>query len=88
MLIHWEAAPGTSLPEMNRITGWSVQELGPIPGVRNVGAHVGRAITSDQSADVNAGEIWVSLDPASQLRRPSPPSRRWSTAIPASIGRS
>jgi Cu/Ag efflux pump CusA len=64
MLIHWEAAPGTSLPEMNRVTGLVVQELRAIPGVRNVGAHVGRAISSDQSTDVNGGEIWVSLDPA------------------------
>jgi Cu/Ag efflux pump CusA len=63
LLIHWEAAPGTSLPEMNRVTGLVVQELRTIPGVRHVGAHVGRAITSDQSTDVNAGEIWVNLDP-------------------------
>ena len=64
LLIHWEGAPGTSLPEMNRVTGLVVQELRAIPGVRNVGAHVGRAITSDQSTDVNGGEIWVNLDPA------------------------
>ena len=60
----WEGAPGTSLPEMNRVTGLVVQELRAIPGVRNVGAHVGRAISSDQSTDVNGGEIWVNLDPA------------------------
>ncbi len=64
LLTHWEGAPGTSLPEMNRVTGLAVQELQAIPGVRNVGAHVGRAITSDQSTDVNGGEIWVNLDPA------------------------
>jgi CzcA family heavy metal efflux pump len=63
LLIHWEAAPGTSLPEMNRVTTLVSQELETIPGVRNVGAHVGRAITSDQSAGVNAGELWVSLEP-------------------------
>ncbi len=64
LLIHWEGAPGTSLPEMNRVTGLVVQELRAIPGVSNVGAHVGRAISSDQSTDVNGGEIWVNLDPA------------------------
>jgi len=63
LLIHWEAAPGTSLPEMNRITTLLSQELQTVPGVHNVGAHVGRAITSDQSSSVNAGEVWVSLDP-------------------------
>jgi Cu/Ag efflux pump CusA len=68
LLIHWESAPGTSLPEMNRVTGLVVQELRAIPGVRNVGAHVGRAIASDQYTDVNGGEIWVNLDPAGDLR--------------------
>jgi CzcA family heavy metal efflux pump len=64
LLIHWDSAPGTSLPEMDRITTLVSQELRSIPGVRDVGAHVGRAVTSDQSANVNAGELWVSLDPA------------------------
>ena len=56
------------MPEMNRVTGLVVQELRAIPGVRNVGAHVGRAIASDQYTDVNGGEIWVNLDPAGDLR--------------------
>jgi Cu/Ag efflux pump CusA len=68
LLIHWEGAPGTSLPEMNRVTGLVVQELQAIPGVRNVGAHVGRAIGSDQYTDVNGGEIWVNLDPSEDLQ--------------------
>jgi CzcA family heavy metal efflux pump len=64
LLIHWDSAPGTSLPEMERMTTLISQELRSIPGVRDVGAHIGRAVTSDQSANVNAGELWVSLDPA------------------------
>ena len=36
----------------------------PRTGVRNVGAHVGRAIMSDERTSVNAAEIWVSMDPA------------------------
>ena len=61
LLIHWEAAPGTSLQEMVRITKAAVRELGSVPGVRNVGAQLGRAVTSDQVANVDAGEIWVTL---------------------------
>jgi Cu/Ag efflux pump CusA len=37
------------------------RELRSIPGVENVGAHVGRAITGDQVVDVNSSEIWVSI---------------------------
>lgn len=64
LLIQWEGPPGTSRPEMNRITTQVTTELRAIPGVRNVGSHVGRAITGDQVVGINAGEIWVSLNPA------------------------
>lgn len=50
----WEAAPGMSQPEMDRITALATRELRAIPGVRDVGAHVGRAITSDQVVNVNS----------------------------------
>jgi Cu/Ag efflux pump CusA len=35
-----------------------------LPGVRNVSAHVGRAVHSDQVVNVNSGEMWLSLDPS------------------------
>jgi len=61
VLIHLAAPPGTSLPRMNEITAQSVDDLGSIPGVRDVRAHVGRAVMSDQIVNVNSGEIWVNL---------------------------
>jgi Cu/Ag efflux pump CusA len=64
LLIQWEAAPGTSRPEMNRIATQASQELRSIPGVSSVGSHVGRAETGDQIVGINSGELWVSLNPA------------------------
>ncbi|MGS2619917.1 efflux RND transporter permease subunit [Micromonospora sp. LZ34] len=64
LLISWEAVPGTSRPEMNRITSALTTELRAVPGVRNVGAHTGRAMASDQIVSINAGEVWLSIDPA------------------------
>ena len=64
LLIHWDGPPGTSQPEMSRIVSAAAGELESIPGVRNVGAHVGRAITSDQIVGINSGEIWVNIDSA------------------------
>ena len=61
LLIHWEAAPGTSHPEMSRITSRVTEELRTVSGVSNVGAHVGRALTSDEITNVNSGEVWVAL---------------------------
>jgi hypothetical protein len=48
---------------MNRITARATQELKSIPGVLNVAAEVGRAITGDQVVAINSGELWVTLDP-------------------------
>ena len=69
LLVQWDGAPGVSLPEMTRITEKVSGELRAIPGVHNVGAHVGRAITSDQVVDVNAAELWVNVDPDADYDR-------------------
>jgi CzcA family heavy metal efflux pump len=62
LLIRWDGPPGTSLPEMNRITALASNELRALPGVEDVGAHVGRAVGSDLSANANTAELWVSID--------------------------
>jgi CzcA family heavy metal efflux pump len=63
LIVTWQGTPGTSLPEMNRITTLAAEEIRSIPGVENVGAHVGRAIMADQVVGVNDSEIWISVDP-------------------------
>jgi CzcA family heavy metal efflux pump len=60
-LIELDGPPGTSLPEMDRITERVGEELRGIPGVRQVGGHVGRAVTSDRVASPNTAVLWVSL---------------------------
>lgn len=64
LLVALEAAPGTSLPAMNETTSDAVAQIGVIPGVSNVSAHVGRAVNADQVVGINSGQIWVSLDPS------------------------
>jgi Cu/Ag efflux pump CusA len=63
LLVRWQGAPGTSLPEMNRITTLASRELRSIDGVEDVGADVGRAVTSDQAVSANSAEMWVRVDP-------------------------
>ena len=62
--IQWDGAPGTSDLEMYRSVNQVIDELQIIPGVRNIGAHIGRAKTGDLVGGINSGEIWVSLNPA------------------------
>jgi len=63
LVVHLEGSTGASHPAMSRITTLVSRELRSIPGVRNVSAHVGRAITSDRRTNVDSSELWVSLDP-------------------------
>lgn len=62
-LMHWLGKPGTSLEAMTRITTQVSTELLMIPGVRNFGAHIGRAEVADEVVGPEFTELWISLDP-------------------------
>ncbi|MGH8929815.1 MAG: efflux RND transporter permease subunit [Egibacteraceae bacterium] len=64
VLVEMQAPPGTSLPRMDEITAQAVGELRSLAGVAAVGAHVGRAVSSDQIVNVNSAELWVNLEPS------------------------
>jgi Cu/Ag efflux pump CusA len=61
LLIQVHSAPGTGLTEMGRVTNAMTAQLRDLRGVNAVGAHVGRAVTSDQTVDVNSAEIWLTM---------------------------
>jgi CzcA family heavy metal efflux pump len=63
VLVRLDGRPGTSNPRMTAIATGLSRELRSIPGVENVGAHVGRAKTGDQVVNVNSGELWVRVEP-------------------------
>ena len=63
LVVRFDGAPGTSRPEMMRVTTRAGRELRDVPGVENVGAHVGRAVLADQISGINSGELWVTVDP-------------------------
>lgn len=63
LLVTFDGAEGAAGPEMARVTAAATAELRALPGVGEVGAHIGRAVLSDQVADVDAGEIWVRIAP-------------------------
>ena len=61
-LMHWVAKPGTSLEAVSRTALRASAELRAIPGVRNFGAHIGRAEAADEVVGANFAELWISLD--------------------------
>ncbi|HWB01937.1 MAG TPA: efflux RND transporter permease subunit [Verrucomicrobiales bacterium] len=62
-LMHWVEKPATSLEAMTRISVAASKELRAIPGVRNLGAHIGRTEVADEVVGPNFTELWISLDP-------------------------
>ncbi len=62
LLISMEGAPGTSHPAMLRMANQASQELRALPGVQNVGAHMGRAVFGDEVVGINSAKLWVNLD--------------------------
>jgi Cu/Ag efflux pump CusA len=69
LLVNWSTPPGTSHAETYRITSRVSKELRSLPGVRSVGAHVGRAVTGDQVVGINSSQIWISLDPTADYEK-------------------
>jgi CzcA family heavy metal efflux pump len=63
-LMHWVEKPGTSLEAMRRTTVNAARELMGVEGVRNFGAHIGRAEVADEVVGINFTELWISLDPS------------------------
>ena len=61
-LMHWVTTPGTSLPEMQRITTRVSNEIKSIPGVSHTGAHIGQALIMEEIAGSNFAENWISVD--------------------------
>jgi Cu/Ag efflux pump CusA len=63
-VISWDGNSSASHQAMSRVTRLATSELRAVPGIRNVSAHVGRALMSDKKTSINAGEIWVNIDPS------------------------
>jgi Cu/Ag efflux pump CusA len=63
LLVQLDGAPGTSIPEMNRVSALLANEVRDIPGVQSVAGHTGRALVADQIVGTNSSALWVNLDP-------------------------
>lgn len=63
LLVQWQAAPGTSLPAMERTTGAAGDALRAVPGVRNVASNIGQSLMGDQIVNVDSAQTWVTLAP-------------------------
>ncbi len=68
-LVHWIEKPGTSIEASARAATLVSREIRSIPGVRSVGAHIGRAEAADEVVGPNFTELWIGVDPAADRAR-------------------
>jgi len=61
-LMHWLEKPTTGLDAMRRITFAAGEDLMAVEGVRNFGAHLGRAEVADEVVGPDFTELWISID--------------------------
>jgi CzcA family heavy metal efflux pump len=64
VVVNLDGAPGASHPAMVRMVNQASQELRAIPGIRNVSAHIGRAVFGDEVVGINSAKLWINLDPS------------------------
>ena len=62
-LMHFLERPGASIQQMKKMSVRASHDLLSISGVRNFGAHIGRAEAADEVVGPNFTELWVSIDP-------------------------
>lgn len=62
VLVRLDGEPGTSNTRMTEIATDVTRRLQGVPGVQDVGAHVGRAITGDRVINVNSSDVWVGIE--------------------------
>ena len=61
LVVQWDMPAGTSHPAMSALVGEAVKKIKALPGVRETGGDIGRAVQSDRVAGVNSAELWVGL---------------------------
>jgi Cu/Ag efflux pump CusA len=89
LVIEWQGPPGTSLQAMTRSTEGLIRDLRQIPGVRNASANLGRALlcNCERATDVNAGKVWVNIDPKADYEATVDAVQGAVTAYPGMRGR-
>jgi CzcA family heavy metal efflux pump len=69
VFLHFISVPGTAHDEEVRLVETVSADLAKIPGIETFGAHIGQAFLGDETAGVNFGELWISIDPRADYEK-------------------
>ncbi len=85
LLMHFDTKPGTSLPEMARTVARLQRELLRVPGVQQVGAHIGQALLGEEIAGPEFSEQWISLSSNADVGKTQAAVRRVAASFPGTF---
>ncbi len=85
LLMHFDTKPGTSLPEMKRMVERLQQDILKIPGVAQVGSHIGQALLGEEIAGPEFSEQWITLSPHANLAKVENAVRAVATSFPGTF---
>jgi Cu/Ag efflux pump CusA len=84
LLMHFDTKPGTSLPEMKRVSSQLQRSLLRLPGrpVSEVGSHIGQALLGEEIAGPEFSEQWITLSPHANVDAASNQVRAVAASFP------
>jgi CzcA family heavy metal efflux pump len=85
LLMHFDTKPGTSLPEMRRMVSALQKRLLQIPGVADVGSHIGQALLGEEIAGPEFSEQWITLKPNAELQKTQNAVRAAAASFPGTF---
>jgi CzcA family heavy metal efflux pump len=85
LLMHFDTKPGTSLPEMKRMVSRLQKDLLTVPGVKQVGSHIGQALLGEEIAGPEFSEQWITLSPHANVAQTEAAVRRVASSFPGTF---
>jgi CzcA family heavy metal efflux pump len=85
LLMHFDTKPGTSLTEMTRMVSRLQEQLHKIPGVSQVGAHIGQALLGEEISGPEFSEQWITLSPGASIDRTAAAARAVGASFPGTF---
>jgi CzcA family heavy metal efflux pump len=84
-LMHFVTKPGTSVQEQDRMVANLQDQVRAVPGVTDVGSHIGQALLGEEVSGVNFSETWLSLSPNANYAQVESQLRNIATSYPGAF---
>jgi Cu/Ag efflux pump CusA len=84
-LMHFVTKPGTSVQEQDRMVTNLQDQVKQVPGVTDVGSHIGQALLGEEVSGVNFSETWMTISPSADYGQVENQLRNIATSYPGAF---